>query len=67
MNLETVACIKQKYKQRVKQRAVDLIDSGVTQDICKVDVRLAGFWVYEMWERIVSVIIFNCWPETGIV
>ena len=46
-----IAAIKAKYKQRVAERALDLIDSGHCTNIYKIDSLLARTWVYDIWNE----------------
>ena len=67
LNLGIIASIKKRYKHLIAQRAVDLVDSGHYDSIYKVDIRLAGHWIYEIWEQLQNDLIFNCWVKSSLV
>lgn len=47
--------------------AVDLIYSGFKGDPYKVDISMAGQWLYTIWDRPQNDIIYNCWANSAIV
>ena len=67
MDLGVIAAIKRRYKQKVVEHAVDLIDSGHCEGIYDVDMRTAATWVYEIWDRVENEIVYNCWKKSRIV
>ena len=52
-----IACIGKCYKQKLKEHAVDLIDSSHSDSIPNVDMYLAAMWVYEIWDRLENEVI----------
>ena len=48
MDLGVIAAAKKRYKRRVTQRAVDLMDNNYQGNPYKIDLRLAGMWVYKI-------------------
>lgn len=67
LDLGVIACVKMRYKNRILNRAVDLIEGGYDGDPYRIDLRLASLWIYEIWEQMENEIIFNCWKKSGIV
>ena len=67
LDLGVIACVKRRYKHRHTQHAVDLADSGEGEKLYNVDIRLAGMWIYDIWENLQSDIIHNCWKHSSIV
>ena len=51
----------------IAQRAVELIDRDESDRLYRVFIRLAGMWVYDIWKKIQSDIIYNCCINSGIV
>ncbi len=45
LDLEVIACLKSRYKRKVVQRAVDLIEDRHSEILYRVDLKLAGIWV----------------------
>ena len=67
LDLGVISVIKRNYRARVAARAVDLVNSGSAGDPYKIDIRMAGAWVYEMWTRVANDTICNCWRKSNIV
>ena len=67
LDIGVIASIKKRYKHKVAQRAVDLIDAGHSEGLHRIDLKLAGLWVYDIWERIQNDIVYNCWLKSTIV
>ena len=43
------------------------MDSGYQGDPYKVDIPLAGCWMYDIWDRLQFDIIYNCWSKSQII
>ena len=67
LDLGVIACVKSRYRQRITQRAADLIDSGISERIYQIDLKRAAIWVTEIWENLQNEIVHNCWSKSTIV
>ena len=57
IDLGVRACLKNRYKHLLAQRAVDLLETGISDNLYKTDLRTAAMWVYNVWSRILNDII----------
>lgn len=62
-----LAALKKRYQFKMAQNAVDIIDSVVTENPYKVDMKRAMMWLYEICALFLSDTIYNCWVEYGLV
>ena len=67
MDAGVIACIKKRYRRRQIERAADLIELGITENLYKIDIFQAVTNIYDIWNRIESSIIYNCWVQTGLI
>ncbi len=67
LDLGVIACLKSRYKRKVAQRAVDLIEDGHSEMLYRIDLKLAGIWVQDLWSRIQNEIIYKCWRKSSLV
>ena len=67
LDLGVIACVKNQYKNMVAERAVNLLDAGYIDDPYKIDIRMAGMWIYDIWSRLQHDIIQNCWAKSELV
>ena len=62
-----IACIKRRFRRRQLEKAVDLIENGVTQKLYSMDLYTAMCALAKIWERLEGTVIHNCWIETGLL
>ena len=51
----------------VAKKTVSLIDAGYIDDPYKIDIRMAGMWIYEIWTRLLHDVIYNYWTKSQLV
>ena len=51
----------------IAKRAVNLIDSGQIENPKKMDILMAGMWIYEIWTRLQHDVIYYCWSSPLLV
>ena len=56
-DLEMIACKKKRCKRMIERRAVNLKEAEHIDDPFKIDIRVAGMWVYDIWTRLQHDII----------
>ncbi len=61
-----IACIKRKYLRCKIERAVDLIESIVSEKLYDIDLKLAVTWIIDTWNRLQVETIVNCWNKAGL-
>ena len=61
-----IASLKKRYKKWKVSRAVDLLEAGKRENFYGCDVRTPIEVVYDLWSRLDSSIIHNCWKKTSI-
>ena len=52
LDLEVIACLKNRYKRLLAQRAADLLETEISDNLCKIDLRTAAMRVYDVRSRI---------------
>ena len=67
LDLGMVACIKKSYKSIIANKAVNLVDSGYLDSPYKIDIRMAGMWIYDIWTRLQHDIIYKFWTKSQVV
>ncbi len=67
LDLGVIAWIEKRYQRRMGDRAVDLIEQSVTENIYKVELKLAITWSYDIWYRLQNEVFHNCWVKTLIL
>ena len=67
LDMGMIACAKRRYVRKVTQRAVDLIDNGVTEGLYRINIKRAALWLTEIWSNIENDKVYNCWTKTTIV
>ena len=67
MDAGVIACVKKRYKRKFVEQAVDLLDSGVFENLYDTDLYRAITWIYDIWYRIQPTLIHNCWAKTRLV
>ena len=60
-----IASLKKLYKKPQVQRAIHLIDNGITQNLYDYDIRIAVQNICEDWYRLDSIITRNCRRKIG--
>ena len=50
LDLGVIACVKNQYKSMVTKRAVNLLDAGYIDNPYKIDMRITGMWIYNIFE-----------------
>lgn len=61
-----IAAMKVRYRRRLMERAVDLLDIA-DMDIYKIHVVTAMRWLTNIWDALSADKIWNCWGATEIV
>ncbi len=67
LDAEVIACIKRRYHQRLTMSSVDLVDSGVSENIYQVNLRMTIDWLYDIWQRLDNSIFRNSCVKTGLI
>ena len=49
MDARVIACVNKRYKRKLVEHAVDLLDSGVFENIYDTDLHRAITWIYDTW------------------
>ena len=62
-----IASVKSRYRKRQLERAVDLIEEGITDNLYSIDLYSAIRMIYEIWNRMETSIFVNCWAKTCLV
>ena len=67
MDAGVIACIKKRYRCQKFERATELIDLRVTENLYKTDIQQGITNIYDIWNRMEISIIYKCWVQTGLV
>lgn len=67
MDQGVIASMKVPYKKKVVKRAVDLTESGVTENLYRIDLRVAATWVNTIWHKMEGEVVAKCWAKSRIV
>ena len=67
LDLGIIASVKYRYRGKQIERAVNLLDSGVRDDLYKTNIRTAISYVYDIWQGVDSSIVHNCWIKTQLI
>ncbi len=62
-----IGCSKGRYRRRQIQRAIDLLEEGLTDNIYRTHIYMAMNEMYDAWYPVEDSIIFNCWTKTGLL
>ena len=62
-----IACIKRRFRHRQLEREFDLMEDGITQNLYSIDLYMAINNVSEIWTRLETGIIQNCWMKKGLL
>ena len=65
MDAGAIVSIKKRYRRKQIDRAVDLLDSSITEDLYKTNLLVAIRTIYEIWYELDRSIIYNCLLKTG--
>ena len=61
-----ISFLKQNYRQKQIENAIDLLERGVTVDLCKSDLLNIMKMIYEIWYSMDNRIFQNCWRKIGL-
>ena len=67
MDAGIIAAVKKRYRRKLYERALDLMDEDDTTNLYRVDLLCAIEWMTEIWKDIESTTIHNCWCKTALV
>lgn len=62
-----ISSMNKRYKMNVVKRAVNFIESGVTENLYWIDVRVAETWVNLIWQDIELEGFAHCLAKSRIV
>ena len=62
-----IASVKRRFRRRQIQRAVDLLDLGITEGVYDIDLKMAIPMIYDIWHRLEGSIIINCWTAASLI
>ncbi len=62
-----IACIKRRFRRRQVERAVDLIEEGVTESLYSIDLYNALILVSDIWFRMEGSVFHIYWVKSGLV
>ena len=51
----------------IAERAVNFIYAGYIDKPYKIDIYMAGMWIYETWTRLQHDVIYNFWAKSLLV
>lgn len=60
-----IACVKRRYRRWQIERAVDLLDECVRDNVYNADINLAIATIYDIWQRLQSSVIVNYWRKVN--
>ena len=66
LDRRVIASLKKRFNKQQTQTAIHLIEIGDTQKLYDCDVITAMQSMYNITERLESLIISNCWKENGL-
>lgn len=61
-----ISIIKNRYRIFQVKYAVALIDSGVRENLCDIDMKTAIENFYGIWNETESRVVQKCWDKTGL-
>ena len=62
-----IAALKTKYRSRLYERALDLMERDDTCKLYRVDVLRAFEWMSDIWGKVGSTMTHNCWCSINIL
>ena len=66
LDLAVIASLKDQYDRKVMRGAAGLGDRGKTEYLYRINLKLAGLWTVDIWERLENGIVYNCWEKSTI-
>ena len=61
-----ISSVKLKYRKRQLERAIDLIEEGITQNFYMTNMYVAMTIMHEIWTKMDEDTILNCFTKTGL-